>query len=125
MENDRLPITFSMSRQLLNRVDAIAEARGDSRSITIERLLIRELDGEEEYLQTLEIPIVRALHKLVTNSPAVLANIASMVGEQLTEEELRELIEKAPVQRKKGKERQQEKKMQAKGSRRANVKGGI
>ncbi|MEX0885775.1 MAG: ribbon-helix-helix protein, CopG family [Phycisphaeraceae bacterium] len=104
--------SISMDTELVQRLDAIAEARDEARSTVIERIVRHGLAEEESFLRDMENPVDRAIVDIVTDNPGVLRTIASLVRQQLTDEQLAGLRQQAA----RGRERQATKK---KGVRRA------
>jgi len=94
------------------RLDTVAAARGEARSTVIEHVVRNGLAEEESFLRDMEDPAYRVIMELLTTSPKVLRTMATIVGEQLSEEELAEIVNKAPVQVARGKKRQQAKRGQ-------------
>ena len=103
-------ISISIDAELLRRLDAVCEARGQSRSAVFERIVRNEIDGEEKFLDYMEKPINRALMTVIMKTPGVLDAIATLVGEHLTPENVVEIKELAGVQVQRGSERQKSKK---------------
>jgi len=88
-------ITVTLDGDLLARVDQVAEARDDSRSAMIERMLSNQIEFEEGFVKKMENPIVRNLAKLLTSSPALLDAIAVAAGDEFAAgrgSELRDFI---------------------------------
>ena len=98
--------SISMDTELVQRLDAVAEARDEARSTVIERIVRHGLAEEESFLRDMENPVDRAIVDIVTDNPGILRTIANLVGQQLTDEQLAGLRNQA----KRGRGRQGKKK---------------
>ncbi len=90
-------VTVALDREVLRRVDAVAGARGDSRSSVIERMLCNGIGDEEKFLRAMENPVTRAVTQAVTSSPWLIEKIARLVGEEVCKgdgSEIREFVAK-------------------------------
>ena len=94
----RTQISIKLDQDLLARVDQLAEAAGTNRTAVIEQAIKNDLPEQEAFQRSLENPAIRAIHKQITR-PGMLQLIAKLANEQLSEEELSQLVEKAPRQR--------------------------
>ena len=94
----RTQISIKLDEDLLARVDRLAEAAGTNRTAVIEQAVKNDLPRQEDFQRSLENPILRAIHKRIT-TPAMLRAIAKLANEEMSEEVLAELLEKAPRQR--------------------------
>ncbi|MFA9480470.1 ribbon-helix-helix protein, CopG family [Phycisphaerales bacterium AB-hyl4] len=97
--------SISMDPELVQRLDAIAEARDEARSTLIERIVRHGVADEEKFLSDMESPVNRVIAQLLTESPKITMALARLVGEQLTEEE----VGKLRVEAERGKARQKKK----------------
>lgn len=90
-ENEnKVKISVAIHPKLLERVDAVAEARGQSRSEVIDRILGNGIKSEEATVKDMEDPIQRAIISLLFNSPTVISGLAKLVGRNLTPEQIEE-----------------------------------
>ena len=95
-----------MDTELVQRLDAVAEARDEARSTVIERIVRHGLAEEESFLRDMDNPLDRVIVDIVTDNPGILRTIARLVGQQLTDEQLAGLRNQA----KRGRERQRKRK---------------
>ncbi len=109
MSENKEKISISIEADLLRRLDAVCEARGDSRSAVIERILRDEMPEEESFLQGMEDPMSRALIATLIRSPAVLKVIATVAGKAISDADLKRVQERAPEHFRRGKERERKK----------------
>jgi hypothetical protein len=98
-------ITVTLDPALLERLDVIAEARGDSRSAVIERCVRYGLAEEERFLKVMENPVTRAVFEVLAESPMLMSSIATVVGDELSPGELEKIAESVKKQGKRGRER--------------------
>ena len=98
--------SISMDTELVQRLDAVAEARDEARSTVIERIVRHGLAEEESFLRDMDNPLDRVIVDIVTDNPGILRTIANLVGQQLTDEQLAGLRNQA----KRGRGRQGKKK---------------
>ncbi len=102
MKEAKERITVTVDADLLRRLDAVAAARGDSRSAVLERLLGNAIGEDEVFLKAMENPITRAVAQAVTSSPALIESIARLVGEQMSTGDAEEIREVMAEQAKRG-----------------------
>lgn len=105
MNENKKPVTISVSPDLLRRIDAVADARGENRSQMIERMLTTDIADEESFVTDMEDPIKRTVARAIVASPMLLSMIAGVVGEGLGEEDLARIRRNAPKQVARGKAR--------------------
>ncbi|MBO6740432.1 MAG: ribbon-helix-helix protein, CopG family [Phycisphaerales bacterium] len=84
---DRDRINTTLDHSLTERIDAIAEARDESRSATIERMLRNQIAEEEKMLEQLGIGIEGRIMAFLLNNPKALDVMSKIIGESLTDEE--------------------------------------
>lgn len=96
---------MTIEPELLRRIDAVCEARGEPRSAYIARALRSSIAEEEKFLREMESPVWRALYATLANSPGILSAVASLVNEELTDEMRAEIKEGLAEQGKRGRER--------------------
>lgn len=94
----RTQISIKLDEALLVRVDQLAEAAGTNRTAVIEQAVKNDLPEQEAFQRSLENPAVRAIHEQITR-PAVLQLLARLANERMSDEELAEVLQKAPRQR--------------------------
>lgn len=102
-------VTITLDADLLRRIDGVCEARGEPRSAFIERMLRREIHGEEELMADLESPLYRAVVHVVKGMPGFVDLVAKAAGQDAAE--VREAMN---TQLARGKERQAGKRMNTK-----------
>lgn len=84
-------ITISLDAGLIRRVDAVAGARGESRSRVMERLMENGIDDEERWVDEAEMPLYQIVADLMTSDHRVLRAVAKICGEHMGEKEAREI----------------------------------
>lgn len=89
--DNKAKIGISIDPQLLGRIDAVCEARGEPRSAFIERVLVNEIAGEEEFVQDMENPFTRAVARAMTASPKVTELLAKFVVSDLPAEDRKKI----------------------------------
>lgn len=104
----RTQISIKLDNDLLARIDRLAEDTGSTRTAIIEQAAKADLPEREAFQRTLENPVLRALHKRIT-TPGMLRAIAAIAQEDLSDEDIAGIIERAPKRRESGKRRQDEK----------------
>lgn len=83
----KIATSVRLEENLIKRLDAVAEARGQSRSELMEQILHREVKDEEKMLREMESnPIARMLLRTLMNNPAIVKVIMKLGGEKLTDE---------------------------------------
>jgi len=92
----KLKISITVSDDVLGRIDAVAEARGETRSYLIDRMLRSGVEAQEELLRDMENPVVRGFARLLASSPGVVKGLAKIGGRELTDEDWERLAEKIP-----------------------------
>lgn len=106
---NRTQVSIKLDAALLTRVDRLAEAAGVTRTQVIEQAITNDLPEQEAFQKSMENPAMRAIHKQITK-PAVLRVLAKLANEDLSDQQLAEIMEKAPRQIETGKRRQGERK---------------
>lgn len=114
-EDSKERITITIDRIVLARVDGVADARGDSRSAVIERIVSNGIGSEERFLAMMEVPATRLIIEKIVGSPAIAGAIAQLVGESLSKEELKALNEEARKQAERGIDRRKAKRVTREG----------
>lgn len=97
---------ISMDVALRERIEAVAEARGEGRSTVIERLCRNSIEDEEAFLWATEYEPTRWVMEKMANNPAFARSLAKLVGQHLSSDELGKLGE----QTERGRQRRQSKK---------------
>ncbi len=100
-------ITITINREVLERIDAVCEARGQARSPVIERMLANQVREEEEFVKATEHPLERLIMESLSKSPVLIATIAKLIGEKLDPAEHAEFLKE---QADRGRERVQKRK---------------
>jgi predicted DNA-binding protein len=104
----RIQISIKLDEDVLARLDRLAEDTGYSRTAIIEQAVKADLPEREAFQRSLENPILRTIHKRVT-TPSVLRAIAALANEDMTDEDLADILQHAPKRRESGKRRQEDK----------------
>lgn len=81
MESNKKVVSVTLSPELLQRIDAVCEARGEPRSSLVERVLQDAIKAQEELLKGLESPLLSAAAKLVAKFPGLMELMALVDGE--------------------------------------------
>jgi len=89
-------ITVTIDPAVLHRIDAIAKAREESRSATIERILRNGARDEEETLEKVGTGIEGRVMAVLLNNPQIINVMSKLVGDQLTDDELTRIQEGGP-----------------------------
>jgi len=89
-------ITVTIDPAVLKRIDAISQAREESRSATIERILRNGARDEEEMLETIGKGIQGQVMAVLLNNPQILNAMSKLVGDQLADEDLARLQDGGP-----------------------------
>jgi len=88
---DRHRTTLTLEQTLTDRIDAIAQARDESRSATIERMLRNQIEEEEKVLNQVGTGIEGRIMALMLENPKILNAMSKLVGESLSDEQLARL----------------------------------
>lgn len=99
-------ITVTIDAGVLERVDAAAASRGESRSAVIERLVRNDIEREEDFLKNLESPVKRAILRAMTSSPRLVEMLAVIVGDQLETGDAERISRTVKEQAERARERQ-------------------
>lgn len=94
----RTQISIKLDTELLKRIDQLATDVGVTRTAVIEKAVLNDLPEQESFHKSLENPLIRGIHEKVT-TPAVLRLLANMTMQDMSDEEINELVEKGPRQR--------------------------
>lgn len=105
----RTQISIKLDDDLLARVDRLAEDTGLTRTAIIEQAVKTDLPEQEAFQRSLENPILRAIHKRIT-TPGMLRAIAAIAQDDLTDEDIAGIIERAPIRRASGERKQADRK---------------
>lgn len=111
MTDNKLKISISIGPKLLRRLDAVADARQQSRSEIIERLVSRGLKSEESLLEDMESPLNRAIVSVLTSSPHLLGGLAKLIGEELEPGDIERVRKQAEIDKANGVKRQRERRL--------------
>lgn len=88
---DRDRINTTLDHSLTERIDAIAQARDESRSATIERMLRNQIDEEEDLLAQIGVGVKGRIMAMLLEKPDLLEALSDRLGQALTEEQLARL----------------------------------
>lgn len=99
------PISISLEESLIDRLDALCDLEGSTRTAIIERALHNDLPDQESYQRMLENPVLRVLQDQISRSPVLLQTIAAIMNEKLTPDQLAEVREIAREDRERAKSR--------------------
>ena len=105
----RTQISIKLDTDLLERIDKLASDVGITRTAVIEQAVKNDLPEQESFHESLENPVIRAMHEKLT-SPAVLRTLAKLAQSDLTDQQVADIIERGPRQRDAAKARREEKK---------------
>lgn len=86
-------ITLTLDHELTKRIDAVAEARDESRSATIERMLRNSIEEEERFLGQVGTGIEGRIMALMLENPKLINSLSKLVGDELSEDQLKRLEE--------------------------------
>jgi predicted transcriptional regulator len=79
--------SISMDAELVKRIDAVAEAREEGRATVIERMCRNDIEEEEKFLKQFDNRGYRAVYDLLATHPRLIQQIATLVGEELSDED--------------------------------------
>jgi len=86
-------ITTTLDSAITKRIDVIAEFRNESRSATIERILVNGIEDEEEILSSIGVGVKGRITALLLNNPSILSGLSKALGDVLTDEQLAKIEE--------------------------------
>lgn len=109
MSQNKSKIAITIDSKLLERVDHVAEERGQSRSSVIERLVRNEIKSEEKFVKEMESPIHRAILGVMINTPGVVEVMAKLVQDNMSPTDAEEIKQGLQKQAARGKERSKKK----------------
>jgi hypothetical protein len=89
-------VTLTLDPAVLSRIDQVAQARDESRSATIERVLRNGVAEEERVLDTIGEGVEGRIIAFLLQSPQALTMLAKAVGEELDPEQLAKLKTDGP-----------------------------
>ena len=115
-------MSVSVSPELRDALDEVAEARGVSRSALVERLLQRAVEEERKYVRLLENPVFQVLGLAMGRIPGVLEFMNGLAGEEHSKEEIEEMRALLEEQVRRAKERGR---MRRQGRSRVEVEGRL
>lgn len=98
MQKDR--ITVTLTPELVDRIDRLADLRDVSRSRLMERLLELAVEDEEKSLEHLASPVLGPIVQGIMEHPKIIAMIAKAIGERMDPEEIAQWEKAAPKIRK-------------------------
>jgi hypothetical protein len=99
-------ITITIDPDVLRRLDKVSDTRGEPRAAMIERILRNNIDGEESMMRDMENPVWRSLISTLLASESVVKAIATIAGENMPPERIREVQAGIKVQAERGRQRQ-------------------
>jgi metal-responsive CopG/Arc/MetJ family transcriptional regulator len=83
-------VSALVNQDLIDRLDVLVAKTGENRSIVINRLLGRSLEEYEWWVGTFSNPLIRETVARVAENAALVKKILSLVGEEMTDEEIEE-----------------------------------
>lgn len=105
MPENKSKVAITIDPDLLQRIDAVADLRGQSRSSVIERIIRNEIEAEEEFVEDMDSPVMQTILGVILNTPGVTETIARVVGNNMNKEQLAEMKKGLKEQVARGKER--------------------
>lgn len=102
-------ISMTIDPDLLQRMDAVCEARNEARAAFIERILKATIEAEEQFVADMESPVLRAIARIIAETPGVTKFIASLAGHDTDPDNIERLKGELRKEIAKGKDRQKEK----------------
>lgn len=82
----KIATSVRLEEDLIKRLDAVAEARGESRSELIERVLDSSVASEERMIKDLDSPVMRMLLRAIMNNPSIVKAMAAVAGKKISDE---------------------------------------
>lgn len=89
MARVKQPVTIGLDGSLVKRIDRLAKAVGQSRSAWIEGQIRDAIDNEELGIQVLTDPVTSTVFASLFKDRDTLRGFARLLGEQLTDDQLR------------------------------------
>lgn len=89
-------ITLTIDPNVLARIDSVAEARQESRSATVERILRNGVEEELHLLETIGLGIEGKVLAYLLQSPKALQRIAQVIGAEITPDKLAAIEAEGP-----------------------------
>ncbi len=105
MPENRERLSLTISPDLVRRLDAVCDARGESRSAIVELIIASELPKHEQFVKSMENPVLRAVFQTLTSSPRLLESIGRLVGDEMSLEEAKGIKQEAIRQAERGRAR--------------------
>lgn len=105
----RRPISITLDEEMIARIDQLAADINVTRTAIIEQALKNDLPEQESFHESLENPLMRGIHKKLT-SPAILRTLAKLTQQDMTDEEIEQIVNKGPRQREAAKKRAESRK---------------
>jgi predicted transcriptional regulator len=88
-------LTVRVDQSIIARIDALAQATGETRSAIVERVLRQSLGEYESWVESFANPLVREVFAGIFENPTVLKILAPMVtGEKISPQHAKELARK-------------------------------
>lgn len=94
--SSRERVTLTLDPTVLSRIDQVAQARDESRSATIERILRNGVAEEERLLESIGEGVEGRIIAFLLQSPQALSVLAKAVGDELDQEQLAKLKTDGP-----------------------------
>lgn len=89
-------ITLTIDPAVLARIDSVAEARQESRSATVERILRNGVEEELHLLKTIGLGIEGKVLAYLLQSPKALQRLAQVIGAEITPDNLAAIEAEGP-----------------------------
>lgn len=92
----KVKISITVSEDVLSRIDVIAGARGESRSLAIDKVLREGVEAQEQFLRDMENPVVRGFARVLASSPGAMRFLTGQGRDELTDEEWADFAARLP-----------------------------
>ena len=89
MAKRKITVTFSVDPDLVKKVDRVAKSFGLNRSVWIEKTLRNAVSGDEMGVKMLTHPGFAEAFVQILTDPNVLRGLASAMGEEISDEQMR------------------------------------
>jgi hypothetical protein len=96
--HNKVRINITIDPTLLDRIDAVCEARNEARSAWFERIASKEIEEEETFITDMENPLIRGFARALVSHPTLLKAVAAAAMTGLTPEQQQQMIKVLPEQ---------------------------
>lgn len=102
---NKVRTNITIDSALLDRIDAVCEARNEARSAWFERIAKLAIEDEEQFIKDMESPLYRGIARALAANPYVLDTVAKISMESMNPEERQRMVKELEKQANRGAER--------------------